>query len=860
MHKILQKLKMTAFIAVMAIIPAIAMASPLTPGEALSRLSSAKGPKKVSGRLDRMDVVHTLRTFNGNPSAYIFADRNAGGYLVVSADDCAAPLLGYSESGSFDSESLPPQFEYWLGEYSRQIEYASLAGLPAYAASSVYGGDDRKIVAPLMSTRWNQDAPYNLLVPSKDSRNYPTGCVATAMAQVMKYWNYPERGTGSGSITLPSGAQGESSMNFRIAFDWENMLDIYKSGDYDDTQAKAVATLMKACGYSTKMNYSMGGSGTLSRFAAQALVNNFSYNPDIEYCERDYYSAAEWEGILYAEMAAGRPVLYGGVSSSVGHEFVCDGYAGDGYFHFNWGWGGMSDGYFLLAALDPGSVGIGGGTGSDGFNYAQDIVIGIQPGASYSYTPRLTQLGSLSVSLAGKDVSMSLDYNGRTGIWANTDIRPLSVNFGVNIKNYDSSYAKSITIVSQTFAAPVLEQAASGGYMISYSGIGSPGKFSLPDDMPDGEYEVSLVTKASGNSDADWLPVLCSSSEKNSFYIKKNGTIYSVIESISNPIKVDNAEFISKLYYGNAAKLRVSLGNSSARDLSKRIRPVLYNADAAAMEGETITVVLPANGSLTEDVTTIFRILPGQTAPTRVMSYKLGFIDADTDERLDWSSSVRMLVGGGNAFQVSDFILENGILTGETVGSGNTSNVYSVSTEDNLSFAATIENKSVYFGYGISAQVFDQNNPSDILTTVTFAPLLILENINETGKIRGSLNTDTFDSYTLYGLKLYAMTPNGFAEIKNVDPIYFRKSSSSVDEIMSRNEMSVRYDAAKGVVIAEGDVECIGIYDINGNLISSDSVQNDGKTIVNLNVSGKGVVLAVARFKSGKVKAFKIIL
>ena len=104
------------------------------------------------------------------------------------------------------------------------------------------------------------------------------------------------------------------------------------------------------------------------------------------------------------------------------------------------------------------------------------------------------------------------------------------------------------------------------------------------------------------------------------------------------------------------------------------------------------------------------------------------------------------------------------------------------------------------------------------------------------------------------------MTPNGFAEIKNVDPIYFRKSSSSVDEIMSRNEMSVRYDAAKGVVIAEGDVECLGIYDINGNLISSDSVQNDGKTIVNLNVSGKGVVLAVARFKSGKVKALKIIL
>jgi len=851
----MKKITLLLFIALFS---SAGFASPLTPDQALQRIKSSSLRSKGINNTENLTLRHTFLTETKVPTLYVFAHNNDSGFILLSADDAAAPVLGYSDKGNFNADEMPPQMKWWLSEYSRQIEYAAEKQIGTYTSTANNGS--RKTVAPLMSTRWNQDAPYNLLVPSKDSRNYPTGCVATAMAQVMKYWNYPERGTGSGSITLPSGAQGESSMNFRTAFDWDNMLDIYKSGDYDDTQAKAVATLMKACGYSTKMNYSMGGSGTLSRFAAQALVNNFSYNPDIEYCERDYYSAAEWEGMLYAEMAAGRPVLYGGVSSSVGHEFVCDGYAGDGYFHFNWGWGGMSDGYFLLAALDPGSVGIGGGTGSDGFNYAQDIVIGIQPGASYSYTPRLTQLGSLSVSLAGKDVSMSLDYNGRTGIWANTDIRPLSVNFGVNIKNYDSSYAKSITIVSQTFAAPVLEQAASGGYMISYSGIGSPGKFSLPDDMPDGEYEVSLVTKASGNSDADWLPVLCSSSEKNSFYIKKNGTIYSVIESISNPIKVDNAEFISKLYYGNAAKLRVSLGNSSARDLSKRIRPVLYNADAAAMEGETITVVLPANGGLTEDVTTIFRILPGQTAPTRVMSYKLGFIDADTDERLDWSSSVRMLVGGGNAFQVSDFILENGILTEETVGSGNTSNVYSVSTEDNLSFAATIENKSVYFGYGISAQVFDQNNPSDILTTVTFAPLLILENINETGKIRGSLNTDTFDSYTLYGLKLYAMTPNGFAEIKNVDPIYFRKSSSSVDEIMSRNEMSVRYDAAKGVVIAEGDVECLGIYDINGNLISSDSVQNDGKTIVNLNVSGKGVVLAVARFKSGKVKALKIIL
>ena len=406
----MKKITLLLFIALFS---SAGFASPLTPDQALQRIKSSSLRSKGINNTENLTLRHTFLTETKVPTLYVFAHNNDSGFILLSADDAAAPVLGYSDKGNFNADEMPPQMKWWLSEYSRQIEYAAEKQIGTYTSTANNGS--RKTVAPLMSTRWNQDAPYNLLVPSKDSRNYPTGCVATAMAQVMKYWNYPERGTGSGSITLPSGAQGESSMNFRIAFDWENMLDIYKSGDYDDTQAKAVATLMKACGYSTKMNYSMGGSGTLSRFAAQALVNNFSYNPDIEYCERDYYSAAEWEGMLYAEMAAGRPVLYGGVSSSVGHEFVCDGYAGDGYFHFNWGWGGMSDGYFLLAALDPGSVGIGGGTGSDGFNYAQDIIIGIQPRASYSYTPRMTQLGNLSATVSGKSVTMTLDYGGRQG-------------------------------------------------------------------------------------------------------------------------------------------------------------------------------------------------------------------------------------------------------------------------------------------------------------------------------------------------------------------------------------------------------------------------------------------------------------
>ena len=131
------------------------------------------------------------------------------------------------------------------------------------------------------------------------------------------------------------------------------MIDSY-NGSYTDEQAAAVAYLMKACGYSCDMAYTPNSSGALSINAAKALFENFKYNPNLQYLNRDYLSATEWENIIYAELAAKRPVLYGGRSSSVGHEFVCDGYDGNGYFHFNWGWGGMSDGYFLLDALNPG--------------------------------------------------------------------------------------------------------------------------------------------------------------------------------------------------------------------------------------------------------------------------------------------------------------------------------------------------------------------------------------------------------------------------------------------------------------------------------------------------------------------------
>ena len=325
-------------------------AAPLTPGEALKRVRG-NGPMHKTAIADsQFKLNYTQETEQGSPAVYIFNAAD-NGYLVVSADDNATPLLGYADKGNFNIAQMPPQMKWWLGEYAAQIASAKQTAAVRNASAQKHA------VSPLLPTRWNQGTPYNNLCTNK----YPTGCVATAMAQVMKKWNYPQVATQITDLNT-IGAQPHD-----YTLEWGKMLDTYTPGNYNSEQANAVATLMLACGYAVDMDYAEGGSGANPLKAAIALSKNFKYNSGIQYLDRYYSTSSEWEDLIYKELAAGRPVIYGGQSTSVGHEFVCDGYDGSGYYHFNWGWGGMSDGYFLLDALNPGAVGTGGGAGG-GYN------------------------------------------------------------------------------------------------------------------------------------------------------------------------------------------------------------------------------------------------------------------------------------------------------------------------------------------------------------------------------------------------------------------------------------------------------------------------------------------------------------
>lgn len=306
---------------------------------------------------------------------YVFNVSDDGGFIIVSNDDATTPILGYSDSGSFDSNNMPDNLKAWLQGYADEIawlqQHESTATTAPNKAPRRVGTHSITTIGPLLTTTWDQGSPYNASCPpDNNDKKYVTGCVATAMAQIMKYHQWPQEA-----------AQPISSYNLPSkTFDWANMKNSYTE-NYTDAQKTAVADLMLYCGRSVNMDYGFSSSGAITRDVVSALTTYFGYSTTTKYVSRSYYSYANWTDLIYHELSQGRPVLYGGQSTTNGHAFVCDGYkyeSNTDLFHINWGWGGRSDGFFVLSVLNPKQQGIGGNPTSSAYNSGQEAIVGIQ--------------------------------------------------------------------------------------------------------------------------------------------------------------------------------------------------------------------------------------------------------------------------------------------------------------------------------------------------------------------------------------------------------------------------------------------------------------------------------------------------
>ena len=350
---------------------------------------ATRAPKKLKSS-DAADAA---------PAFYVFNIGENQGFVIVSGDDRTNPILGYSDQGSFDETKMPANMKAWLDEYALQltqldeVKPADLKKvLAAPKAENVV--DTRNSIAPLISTKWDQATPYwnecpQFMISDDEADGYElayTGCVATSMSQLMNFYKYPEQTTQvipAYSFTYSDGNYNYSTVQMPeleiTTFDWAHMRDTY-TGAEDEVYTSAVAHLMFYVGCALKSQYGTSATGAYTDDIPKAF-GIFGYGSKLAY--RNDYTQEVWDNMVYQELAAGRPMIYNGTAGSGGgHSFICDGYEYGNYFHINWGWGGMGNGYFQLAVMNPYASGIGGSSSAEGYNMKQNIVYNITPGGT----------------------------------------------------------------------------------------------------------------------------------------------------------------------------------------------------------------------------------------------------------------------------------------------------------------------------------------------------------------------------------------------------------------------------------------------------------------------------------------------
>ena len=313
---------------------------------------------KASRPMERVAVSEHMTAYN----------QRGGGFALISTDDKAPAVLAYSMEGSFETTTSNPGFNWWL----RAVKRASLKETTKPDPSRF-----KPWVEPLTTTKWGQNEPFRYMCPFlqydpdlshygvyiPDSTHNAVGCGPAAMAQLMKYYNYPKHGKGSASVVVKYD-QANVTLSVDLentTYEWGKMLDDY-SGDYTDENGKAAAELCYHAAVAAHANWNSLGGGTFDENILSAMINNFSYNPSAQVLNRPLYDEPAWMEMIYRMLSDGHPVLYSGkdinfeVGILVGHNFIIDGYDENGLVHVNWGWHGQQDGYFDIATLQVGRL------------------------------------------------------------------------------------------------------------------------------------------------------------------------------------------------------------------------------------------------------------------------------------------------------------------------------------------------------------------------------------------------------------------------------------------------------------------------------------------------------------------------
>ena len=377
--------RFTALLLSSLLLVTTAFANPIDPKKASDIATAYWGKTIEKGSAKTLELIprnnmskagSRFETKEQTPGFYIFSPKGENGFVIISGDDALTPVIGYSTTAT--TGEMPPALCELLSVYDMYVnDVRNGIAKPVLPVTTLSGSN----IEPMLTTTWNQSTPYNNMCPQVNGSYTPTGCTATAVAQIMKFHDWPDKP--SKSFTWYNNVTGENETvnTSSHKYDWENMLDSYR-GEYTTTEADAVALLMSDVGKAMNSNYALGGTGSTPQYASQALVNFFKYSPDIIVAKREEYTNEEYMELIRSNLEARQPLMYAGHGQDYasGHAFVCDGINENNLLHINWGWGGSYDGYFDITSMAPGGAGIGGG--EERYNVGQSIIANIRPRAT----------------------------------------------------------------------------------------------------------------------------------------------------------------------------------------------------------------------------------------------------------------------------------------------------------------------------------------------------------------------------------------------------------------------------------------------------------------------------------------------
>ena len=583
-----------------------AEARTLSPEEALSAaMNDASGIRRAptSGNFK---LARTINDRQGAQAVYVFTDADRS-FIITAADDCAGQImLGYGDK--LGSE-LPSNMKEWLDSYASQIEW--LRANNATGIRRAAGAPDKKEpIVPLLKTQWGQDEPYNKFCPMMEGETTPTGCAATAAAQILNYHKWPKTGYGTSTYSWSvNGVTYTDSFDYEnTTFDWDNMLDSY-AGEYTEAQADAVATLMHGCGVAFKMAYNLGASGTTILRVITGLVNNLACDLSMELIERSYYTDEEWNQAIYDALTANMPVFYQGITKDGGgHAFVCDGYSANGFFHINWGWDGLADGYFILSMLDPINQGTGGGESGAAYNYNQAALVGIQPEKS---DPKIVP----NMILDGELKTDESEYARQSDIYV-VFSGPF-ISYAISNVNYDVAIASMYADGTIKYSTIVENQDVPAFY-------GWNNLYTCSTDFPEGEYDVFFVFRETGTD--TWHMFMSQPCYNRAMHFVTTSTTITVSDAQYYLMPADYTASITKVTpekaedngkYYSGHTYNVDWQILSSFNSEDRIGLVLCNADGTEFEyiGTPEKYQFEKGGILqnTQSLTIPMNVAPGYT-------------------------------------------------------------------------------------------------------------------------------------------------------------------------------------------------------------------------------------------------------